>query len=136
MIVGKLLPSVSKQVIQENINTYAEASGDHNPLHLDEQFAVNATHYGRIVAHGMLVLAYISEMMTNEFGTLWIESGSLKVRFRAPVYPDDNVETFGQVVKCEGNENGYIISCTVGCRKVDGEDVITGQASVYMANVD
>ena len=60
MIVGKLLPSVSKQVIQENINTYAEASGDHNPLHWDEHFAVNATHYGRIVAHGMLVLAYIS----------------------------------------------------------------------------
>ena len=83
MIVGKLLPSVSKEVIQENINTYAVASGDHNPLHWDENFAVNATHYGRIVAHGMLVLAYISEMMTNEFGTLWIEDGTLKVRFKA-----------------------------------------------------
>ena len=132
MIVGKVLTSVSKQVIQENINTYAEASGDHNPLHLDENFAVNATHYCRIVAHGMLILAYISEMMTNEFGILWIENGTLKVRFKAPVYPGDNVETFGEIVKCEEDTKGYKVSCSVGCRKIDGEDVITGQASLYM----
>ena len=135
MIVGKLLPSVSKQVIQKNINTYAEASGDYNPLHWDEQFAADATHYGRIVAHGMLILAYISEMMTQEFGMSWMEAGTLKVRFKAPVYPGDRVETFGKVVKLEEKEDGYNVSCSVGCRKIDGEDVIIGHASVYMPNI-
>ena len=128
---GDALPSVSKVVVQEDINTYAEASGDHNPLHLDQEFAAT-THYGRIVAHGMLVLAYISEMMTQAFGRHWLEAGHLKVRFRAPVYPGDRVSTFGDVLRL-AEENSHIrLECTVGCRNQEGEEVINGEAWVTM----
>lgn len=133
MKVGYSLPSIGKKMVQENVNTYAIASGDHNPLHWDPDFAKNATHYGRIVAHGMLVLAYISEMMTKEFGIDWVGSGRLKVRFRSPVYPGDRVETFGQVVKLEKENLGLRVHCSVGCRKYDGEEVIHGQASLLIS---
>ena len=73
MSPGDTLQTVSKTVAQENINTYAEASGDHNPIHLDPDFAAS-TYFGRIVAHGMFVLAYISEMMSLDFGRNWLES--------------------------------------------------------------
>ena len=65
--VGSSLPQVRKLVQQDSIDKYAEASGDFNPIHIDDAFA-RTSHYGRIVAHGMMGLAYISEMMTIAFG--------------------------------------------------------------------
>ena len=120
-------------MIQEDIKTYAEASGDHNPLHQDQVFAAS-THFGRIVAHGMLVLAYVSEMMTQAFGRHWLETGGLKTRFRAPVYPGDRVATFGEIVKLV-EENGDVhLTCSIGCRNEDGDEVINGEAWVTMPN--
>jgi acyl dehydratase len=129
MRLGDTLPSISKVVIQEDINTYAVASGDPNPLHLDQGFAAN-THFGQIVAHGMLVLAYVSEMMTQVYGRHWLEAGRIKVRFRSPVYPGDRVTTFGQVVKLT-EENGDVhLECLVKCLNEKGEEVINGEAWV------
>ena len=123
------LPELRKAVTQEQINRYAEASGDFNPIHLDAEFAA-ASSFGRIVAHGMLVLAFLSEMMTTAFGTAWLQSGQLKVRFRAPAYPGDEVTTFGQVTKLTDQEGGRQAVCAVGCRNQQGEELITGEASV------
>ena len=126
---GQALPELRKAVTQEQINRYAEASGDFNPIHLDAQFAA-ASSFGRIVAHGMLVLAFLSEMMTTAFGTAWLQSGQLKVRFRAPAYPGDAVTTFGQVTKLTDQEGSRRAVCAVGCRNQQGEELITGEASV------
>ncbi len=129
------LPELSRSLTQDQINRYAEVSGDHNPVHLDAEFASQST-FGRIVVHGMLVLAFISEMLTKEFGKDWLDSGRLKVRFRSPVYPGDRVVTFGEVIgEVKGitnSEGGNRVNCTVGCRKEDGEDVITGEASLFV----
>ena len=127
------LPELVRFVTQDQINRYAEVSGDYNPVHLDAEFASHST-FGRIVVHGMLVLAFISEMLTKEFGRDWLDSGRLKVRFRAPVYPGDQVVTFGEVKGITNSEDGNKVNCTVGCRKVDGEDVITGEASLLVRN--
>ena len=54
------LQPVERRITQEQLVRYADASGDHNPLHLDEEFA-RGTPYGRTIAHGMLVLALVSE---------------------------------------------------------------------------
>jgi len=126
---GHALPELRKTVTQEQINRYAKASGDFNPIHLDAQFAA-ASAFGRIVAHGMLVLAFLSEMMTTAFGSAWLQSGQLKVRFRAPAYPGDEVTTFGQVTKVVDQEKGRQAVCAVGCRNQQGEELITGEASV------
>ena len=125
------LPELVRSVTQDQINRYAKVSGDHNPVHLDAEFASQSA-FGRIVVHGMLVLAFISEMLTKEFGKDWLDSGRLKVRFRAPVYPGDRVVTFGEVKDITNGEGGNRVNCTVGCRKVDGEDVITGEASLFI----
>ena len=64
---GESLPQVLKHISQEKINRYAEASGDFNPIHVDENFA-KKTPLGGTIAHGMLILAYISQIMTAAFG--------------------------------------------------------------------
>ncbi len=56
--------SVSKTLSQAMIDAYAEASGDHNPIHIDPDFA-RSTPLGGTIAHGMLVLATIAEMMSD-----------------------------------------------------------------------
>ena len=128
---GDSLPSVHKTVVQERVREYAQASGDFNPLHLDAEFAAT-TQYGRTVVHGMLVMAYISEMMALAFGRNWLEGGRLKVRFRAPVYPGDQITTFGEVRKVEEADGHIRLNCSVGCRNQGGEEVINGEASVTM----
>ena len=68
------------------LNAYADASGDYNPIHIDEAFA-KTTPMGGTIAHGMLVLSFISEMMTGAFRTAWLSTGTLEVRFRARPAP-------------------------------------------------
>ena len=128
---GEALPPVVRTVAQENISLYAHASGDHNPIHLDEEFAARS-QFGRIVAHGMLVLAYVSEMMALAFGRRWLESGQLSVHFRAPVYPGDTVSTFGEVVEAVESDGAIRLRCSVGCRRQGGDEVINGEAWVTM----
>jgi 3-hydroxybutyryl-CoA dehydratase len=81
---------VKKLVTQDLISAYADASGDRNPIHTDEEFA-KATPFSGTIAHGMLTLASISEMMAAAFGKRWLASGRLKVRFRAPARPGDTI---------------------------------------------
>jgi 3-hydroxybutyryl-CoA dehydratase len=81
---------VTRTLTQDMLHKYADASGDHNPIHVDEAFA-KTTPMGGTIAHGMLVLSFISEMMAGAFGERWLTSGSLDVRFRAPARPGDTV---------------------------------------------
>ena len=124
------LPAVSRTITQERLTAYAAASGDDNPLHLDEEFAAG-TRFGGIIAHGMLTLAFLSEMMTAYLGELWLASGSLRVRFKGAAYLGDQVETWGRA----GKSGGSLVGFNVGVRNsYTGEDLITGTASVKRNN--
>ena len=131
---GYALSGISKFVTQDQINRYAEVSGDNNPVHLDSEFAAETT-FGRIVAHGMLVLAFVSEMLTRQFGQEWLETGTLKVRLKAPVYPGDSVLTYGVVSRLVSESGVHRVQCDIGCRKVDGQEVMTGVASLLMSGL-
>ncbi|MDA0733164.1 MAG: MaoC family dehydratase [Chloroflexi bacterium] len=126
----KNLSSVVRTITQEQLNQYADASGDHNPLHLDARFA-QTTQFGGIIAHGMLTLAFVSEMMVSAYGRCWLESGSLRVRFKGAAYVGDRVETWGQVTKREQHETRQRITCSVGVRNQDNrQEIISGTATV------
>lgn len=125
--VGAELPTKSRTVTLETLRRYAEASGDHNPIHTDPAFAAT-TPFERPIAHGMLLLAYIMEMLTTTFGTDWITSGQLKVRFRKPAYVDSAVTAWGIIKKVDSAAGSLQI--TVGCRDEDGNDLVTGTAQI------
>ncbi|MEE8518329.1 MAG: MaoC family dehydratase [Dehalococcoidia bacterium] len=119
------LNDVTHTVSQTQLKRYADASGDHNPLHLDQEFAAG-TPYGKPIAHGMLVLAFVSELMTKSFGRAWLCGGTMKTRFRAPVYPGDTVTASGVLKSATADSATY----AVAVRNQDGTDVITGDATV------
>ena len=126
------LPSVVKTITQGQLNDYAEASGDFNPLHLNAEFAAS-TQFGGVIAHGMLTLAFISEMMLSAFGTAWLQSGALKVRFKGAAYVGDQVEIWGRVTKEEQHSLYRLLVCSVGvCRQESGEEIISGTATIKL----
>lgn len=120
---------ITKRVTQEQINAYADAAGDHNPIHLDERYAAT-TQFGRRIAHGMLVLAFVSEMLSAAFPDAWPSGGRLKVRLKAPVYPGETVRTEGEAVAVNETQRGQEVECRVAVVKPDGIEAISGQAFV------
>lgn len=126
---GWQLSEITKTVTQENINRYAEASRDFNPIHTNEEFA-RKTQHGGTIAHGMLILAYLSEMMTAAFGQSWLTSGKLDVRFKAAVCPGETITASGKITKLSKSEGKTIITCSVLCSNGKGEAVINGEATL------
>ena len=129
---GGELPSLTRLVTQENVNLYAEASRDFNPIHIDEEFA-KKTKLGGRVAHGMLILAYVSEMMLGAFGRQWLSGGKLDVRFKAAARPGDTVTTSGKIIKLEKSGGQTALTCSVLCSNDKDEAIITGEASLTIA---
>lgn len=128
---GMSLPEIKKFITQENINLYAEASQDFNPIHIDPEFA-KQTPLGGTIAHGMLTLAYISQMMTNIFGRSWLSSGTLDVRFKTPARPGDTITIGGNIHKIDQSGNETIVSCEVLCSNQNGEPVVLGETKVRL----
>jgi acyl dehydratase len=116
---------VVRTITQAQIDAYAGASGDHNPIHVDPAFAAS-TPFAGTIAHGMLVLALIGEMMFATFGDRWLTSGKLKVRFKAPTRPGETVTASAELLKRDGEVGEYAVQCATAA----GEVVIEGRATV------
>jgi acyl dehydratase len=126
---GMSLPELKKSVTQENINLYAEVSRDFNPIHVDPEFA-KKTPLGGTIAHGMLLLSYVSQMMTDVFGYHWISGGMLEVRFKAPARPGDTIAITGEVTGIENDDVYTIINCEVLASNQNEETVLSGEIKV------
>jgi 3-hydroxybutyryl-CoA dehydratase len=129
--IGANLPEMHKMINQGDINLYAQASRDFNPIHIDEEFA-RKTPAGGTIAHGMLILAYISQMMTQAFERSWLTSGSLSVRFKTPARPGDVIKVQVKVEKITPENSSTLVGCGVTCLNQNGETVVNGEARVRL----
>jgi len=114
---------------QSKVDLYAKASGDNNPIHINKDYAQN-TSYGKRIAHGMLTLGILSEILVREFPKSWYKNGNIKVRFTAPVFPSEYIITYGEIVSIIDSEEKKIVKCNIGCKKTDGTKVISGKAEI------
>src|SRR6476469_2158629 len=121
--------SISRQITDELIRAFAELSGDHNPLHLDEDFA-KTTRFGKRIAHGMLSGAFISAVLGYEFKERRIVYLSQTMKFTAPVYIGDTVTATATVKNIRTDKN--IVSLETVCRNQNGEPVVSGEAAVMI----
>jgi 3-hydroxybutyryl-CoA dehydratase len=115
---------VSRLLDHPRVHLYANASGDRNPIHTDAEVASSAW-FGQRVAHGMLVLALVSEMMTAAFGERWATSGALKVRWRAPALPPVLVTARAALRSAVAGLATYDVTCETA----DGAVLMAGTAS-------
>ena len=128
---GMKLPEIEKKITQENINLYAQATRDLNPIHINQNFARNTPFQGTI-AHGMMILAYIAQMMTAAFGRKWFDSSQFDVRFKTPARPGDILTVSGIIKDIDTNKEGTLVFCDVSCRNQKGEPVVIGEVRVQV----
>jgi acyl dehydratase len=93
--VGQEVFEASKVVRREDVKAYADASGDQNPLHQDDDFARSVGFPG-IIAHGMFSMAHLAKAVKDWVGNP-AALRSITVQFRAVVYMDETLVARGRV---------------------------------------
>lgn len=119
----------TREVTDQLIRDFAELSGDHNPIHVDEEFA-RATRFGQRIAHGMLSGTFISAVLGNEFEARKIVYLGQTMRFTAPTFIGDVITTTATVKAIRADKQ--IITLSTECRKASGEVTLTGEAKVMI----
>ena len=126
---GQELVPLKKTMTQEKINTYISSAEDYNPIHVDPEFA-KKTPFKSTIAPGYQFIAYISELMTRDFGEKWITGGMMDVRLLRAVLPGDELTIGGKVTEKREEVNGIVIRCNVWIKNHRDEDVIAGNSLV------
>jgi acyl dehydratase len=127
--VGDEMTPLSRTVTQEQITAYAEASGDHNPIHVDPDFARSVGLPGTI-AHGLLDMAILTEAVGRWAGG-YAQVASVACRFSKPLLPGETVTCEGRVVKID--ESQGIATLELEATSSSGDRVLTnGRATVRL----
>jgi len=121
--------SIEREITHQLIRSFAELSGDHNPIHLDEEFAAK-TRFGRRIAHGMLSGAFISAVLGYEFGERKIVYLSQTMRFTAPAFIGDTITTTATVTHIRDDKG--IVTLETICTNQNGDTTLKGEAVVMM----
>ena len=111
-----------------HVRTFAELSGDYNPLHFDEAFAAR-TRFGRLVVQGGLTTGLLHALVAMDLpgpGTVFL---SQNWKFTAPVYIGDTITAEARVLSVHASKPVTQLQFTV--RRQDGETVLEGEAWCY-----
>lgn len=120
---------ITKTINQTDIQAFADVTGDHNPIHVDEAFAARS-RFGRRIAHGMLTASLISAVLANKLpgeGSVYLGQ---TLQFVAPVFPGDEITA--RVIVKEIREDKPIVKLDTICINQRGETVIRGEATVLI----
>ena len=119
--------SISKTISEADIVAFSEISGDHNPLHLDAEFAARS-RFGRRIAHGALVSSLISNVIGNSLpgqGSIYLSSS---LKFRAPAFIDDTITATVTISSIREDKPICVLECV--CSNQHGEIVCQGESVV------
>jgi len=123
-----MFSEASMVVSAEKIETFAELTGDYNPIHMDAEFAAKSM-FGKRIAHGALSASLISAILGNDLpgpGAIFLE---LNMRFRKPAFIDDEIIARAEVVEIK-EKYGHV-KMKVQC-SVNGKVIIRGTAGVMV----
>ncbi len=126
LVVGSTA-SLSKTITERDVRAFADLSGDHNPLHLDEDYA-RQTRFGTRIVHGAFNAALISAVLGNVLpgaGTVYL---SQTLKFSKPVYFDDTITATVEIIAMRADKG--IITLKTNVTNQRGEMVADGEAVV------
>ena len=124
--VGDMLPNLElPEVKRSALALYAKASGDHNPIHIDVEFARKAG-MPDVIAHGMLLMAWIGRLLTR-----WAPQRDLRefgVRFTAITHVGERITCTGRVSEKEERDGERLVKVEVKTMNDAGEIKVVGDA--------
>jgi acyl dehydratase len=111
-----------------HVKTFAELTGDYNPLHFDESFVAN-TKFKRLVVQGGLTTGLLHALVAMDMpgpGTVFL---SQNWKFTAPVFIGDTITAEAEVLSVHPTKPVTQLKITV--KRQDGETVLEGEAWCY-----
>ena len=115
---------------QANVDTFAQISGDNNPIHINPEYASKSI-FGRCIVHGFFAGAVFSKV----FGTQWPGEGTIylyqEMKFMSPVFVEQDYNSVFEVVELDEVKHRGTIKCTL--QDADGKVAIAGTAKLLNA---
>lgn len=120
--------SYSQTITDADIKSFAGLSGDHNPVHVNEEYA-EKSRFKKRIAHGMISSSFFSALFGTKLPGYGCVYTSQTLQFRYPVYIGDTVTATVTVKDIDLKKRRILFSttCNVGKKKV-----ITGEAVIYI----
>ena len=115
-------------ISKEDLKAYAQASSDHNPIHLDDTFAKEAG-FPSVIVHGMLSMAFLADLLLMNYPENKYALKRFQTRFRRVTFP-------GDILTCEGEakaqpDGSFQVSVWIvnqkGEKTSDGEAIVTNR---------
>lgn len=115
---------------QANVDTFAQISGDNNPIHINPEYASKSI-FRRCIVHGFFAGAVFSKV----FGTQWPGEGTIylyqEMKFMSPVFVEQDYNAVFEVVELDEVKHRGTIKCTL--QDADGKVAIAGTAKLLNA---
>ncbi len=128
--VGYELPVLEMAPLtRQTLAIYCGASGDHNPIHVDIDFA-RASGLDDVIAHGMLVMAYTGRLLTH-----WVSQQlilEMNTRFQAMTHIGDRITATGTVTEKFERDGRVCVRISISAVDQHGETKTTGEAVVAL----
>ena len=121
--------STTSVITGKMIDTFAEITGDNNPIHVNSEFAAT-TQFGQRIAHGALSASFISAVLGNDLpgpGAVFVE---LNLRFRKPAFIGDVVTAVAEVSEINLRTGRIKMKCYC---EVNGKKICRGDAGVFVS---
>lgn len=123
---------MTKQVTEDDVDTFARVTGDYNPMHVDEEFA-EKTQFHKRIAHGMLSAGMISACIGNKMpgpGAIYLNQ---TLRFNKPVYFGDVLVATVKVERIDQKAHFQIATLSTIVTNQNGNVVTEGEAQIMPA---
>ena len=125
---GDPLPTLTVGPInQDDLVLYANASGDQNPIHIDQNFA-KKSGLPDVIAHGMLIMSYLGRLLTNSVTQSQIMNFS--VQFSNMTHINEKIICNGKVLEKNSVEGKEIVTIALKVEDQQGEKKIIGKATI------
>ena len=122
------------EISQERVNQFAEATGDHQWIHLDVERCKRESPFGGPIAHGFLTLSLLPMLMQNSLRMtdvrMGVNYGLNKVRFPAPVPVGSRVRSRTSVLSVEDIEGGAQVTWQVVIEREGGDKPVCVAESI------
>ena len=128
--VGDALPPLKLAPISRHqLALYCGGSGDHNPIHVDIDFA-KKFGFKDVFAHGMLSMAFLGRLVTS-----WVPQTQVRklgTRFTSITWVGDTITVSGKVTGKREEGGQKLVDLEVKCTNQNGQDTLQGDATVAL----
>ena len=117
------------QVTEKMTESFAELSGDYNPIHIDQEYA-SKTNFGKKICHGMLLASFFSRLIGMYIPGKNALYFSQSLNFKNPCFINDKITIVGLVIEKKSSTQMIKLKTTI--KNLKNQIILDGEAKVLV----